>query len=167
MRISILHSEKLQAVVLAIRGFDRELQGQIRRATKQIGQPDWQSALHAQASTTMETRVLAATGRMTVSNQNVTLKSAAIGRPLSGGASPSLLARGVEHGAIPRVETITQRSRKGNRYTARRRVNAWARPVNRSGYVFYPAAARMIPRFAALWAQTTVRTIHEAFEKGH
>ena len=27
-----------------------------------------------------------------------------------------------------------------------------------------PAAAQMIPRFAALWAQTVVRTFHEAME---
>jgi hypothetical protein len=30
--------------------------------------------------------------------------------------------------------------------------------------VFYPAAREMIPRLAALWIQTTVRTIAEALE---
>lgn len=166
MRISVLHSEKLQAVILAIRGFDRELQGQIRKATKTIGQPAWQSAVSAQASTRLQSVVIANTARMTVSNQNVTLKSGAVGRALSGGARPADIVRAAEFGAHPKRVNVTARSRKGKPYRYTRTVNKGFGVPNRSGNAFFPAAARMIPRFAALWAQTTVRTIHEAFEKG-
>lgn len=166
MRVSVLHSEKLQALLLALRGFDRELQGQIRRATKAIGQPQWQSAVRAQATTELETRVLANTARMSVSNQNVTLAAGGVGRALSGGAKPSAIARAVEHGAHTKETIVHARSRKGKPYQYRRVQNRGFRPSLRSGYVFYPAAVRMIPRFLALWAQTSVRTAHETFEKG-
>lgn len=165
MRISILNSEKLQAAVLALRGFDREMQGQVRRATKAIGQPDWQSAVRGQATTRLETVVLADTARIAVSNQNVTLKSAAVGRARSGGAKPSQLASGTEFGANPKRATFTGMSKHGKRYRQTRNVHAQFRPPNRQGNAVYPAAARMIPRFAALWTQTVVRTFYEAFER--
>ena len=164
MRISILNSEKLQAVTLAIRGFDRTLQGQIRRHTKAIGQPEWVTAVRGRTSTVLEDRVLGATARMAVSNQNVTLKSAGVGRALSGGARPREIAQAVEFGASPKRSEVIQTSRKGKTYRYWRTTGRQFRPPNRRGYAVYGAAAAMIPRFAALWAQTTVRTFMEAME---
>ena len=165
MRISILNSDKLQAATLALRGFDREMQGQVRRATKLIGQPEWQSAVRGQTSTRMESVVLADTARMQVSNQNVMLKSAAVGRARSGGAKPSQLASGVEFGANPKRATFTGMSKRGKRYRQTRNVHAQFRAPNRQGNAVYPAAAKMIPRFAALWTQTVVRTFYETWER--
>jgi hypothetical protein len=142
VRISVLNSKELLATVLALRDFDRTLQGTVRKVTRIIGQPEWQKAVAANATTRFEQRVLGDTARMAVSNQNVTLKAGHIGRKLRGGGRPAELFGAAEFG--------------GNRPQFRR--------PNRKGYAVYPAAARMIPRFAALWAQTTVRTIHEALE---
>lgn len=164
MRISVFQSEKLQAAILALRGFDRTVQAQVRRHTKAIGQPEWQTAVRGRTSTRLEERVLGTTARMTVSNQNVTLKSAGVGRALSGGARPAELAQAVEFGAAPRQSRVTARSRKGKRYSYTRTTGHQFRGVNRRGYAVYPAAREMIPRFAALWVQTAVRTFHEAME---
>lgn len=38
--------------------------------------------------------------------------------------------------------------------------------ATRKGRVVYPAFAEFAPRALSLWAQTTVRLVHEAFEKG-
>jgi hypothetical protein len=142
VRISVLNSRELAATVLALSSFDRTLQGTVRKVTKIIGQPEWQRAVGGNVSTRFEQRVLGDTARMVVSNQNVTLKAGAIGRKMRGGGRPPLLAKAAEFG--------------GNRKQFR--------SPNRRGYVAYPAAARMIPRFAALWTQTAVRTFHEAME---
>lgn len=160
MRISVLNSRELAATILAVRSFDRTLQGTIRRVTKIIGEPEWKAAVGRNTRTAFESRVLGSTARMAVSNQNVTLKAGHLGRRMRGGGRPSELYGPAEFGAIVRPQTT--RSRTGTRYE--RAGNRQFRRSNRSGYVVYPAAARLIPRFAALWAQTTVRTFHEAME---
>jgi hypothetical protein len=165
MRISVLNSDKLQAVILGLRGFDRTMQAQVRRHTREIGQPEWQAAVRGESSSRLETRVLADTARMRVSNQNVMLTSASGGRPLSkNGAKPSQIYAGVEFGAGPKQTRVTATSKRGKRYTYTRNTTAQFRPVNRKGYAVYPAAANMIPRFASLWVQTFIRTFHETIE---
>jgi hypothetical protein len=164
VRISVLNDERLQAALLALRAFEKTMLGQIRRHTKAIGQPEWQTAVRGRTSTTLEDRVLGATARMQVSNQNVTLKSASIGRALSGGARPVDLGRAVEFGSNMKQSRVTQRSKRGKPYSYTRKTGKQFRPPNRKGYAVYPAAAQMIPRFAALWVQTIVRTFYEAAE---
>lgn len=166
MRISVFDSKELQATLLAIRGFDRELKKQIRTHTKRIAQPQWQKAVRDQAMTRLEHRVLVDTARVQVSDQNVMLRSAAIGRSLSGGLKPSESWAGVAFGADQeKTSTYSATSNKGKRYDVTRRTRRQLRPRNKKGYVVYPAAAEMIPKIAALWVQTTVRTFHELFEK--
>lgn len=145
LRISAHSSQEIQAVILATKAVDRELRKQIRQHTRQMVLPEWQKAVAEHAHTRLEQRVLGATARALVSDQNVTLKAAHIGRSLSGGAKPPSIARGVEFG-----------SGSGHKQFKSR---------NNRGYVFFPAAAGIIPRIAALWAQTAARTLHEAFEK--
>ena len=164
MRISVFESEELQATVLALRGFDRALQAQVRAQTKRIGQPEWQSELRSRASTRLESRVLADTGRVKVSNQNVTLTSASVGRALSGGGRPAELWGAVEFGTAPRKVRVRGTSTRGKPYSYTRTVGTGFRPRRPAGYVVHPAAKAMIPRFASLWVQTTVRTFHEALE---
>ena len=112
----------------------------------------------------MESRVLGDTARVRVSDQNVTLASAGVGRALSGGARPPQIWHGVEFGANAKRTAVTARSRKGKTYRYTRTVNRQFKTPNRRGYAVYPAAAKMIPRYAALWAQTVVRTFHETME---
>lgn len=143
LRIDAKSSRELQAIILAIKRAPREVQTQIRKQTKAIGQAEWQAAMAKQATTLLEQRVLVSTARLSASNQNIRLSSATVGRPLSGGLSPKTSWGGVEFGSA--------------RYHQ-------FRPRNRKGYVFYPAVARIVPRIAALWAQTTARVFGEALE---
>ncbi|MET0725930.1 MAG: hypothetical protein ABWY36_06235 [Leifsonia sp.] len=166
MRISVFNSKELQATILALRGFDRTMQAQVRRVTKEVAAPAWKEATRAEASSRLEVRTLSDTARVAVSNQNVTLKSAAVGRQLSktGKAKPSDIYAGVEFGADRRERAVAARSRKGTSYSYKRNTTAQFKPRNRKGYVVYPAAANVIPRLASAWTQTVVRTFHEALE---
>lgn len=167
MRISVWDSRELQALLLALRGFDRDLQKEIRQRTKAIAQPAWQQEVAERAETKLEQKVLASTARVQVSNQNVMLRSAAIGRSLSGGLKPSASFAAVEFGANKVATTYQTHSKKGKPYQVTRRTREQLRPRNKKGYVVFPAAAAMIPRLAALWAQTTVRTFYETIERAN
>jgi hypothetical protein len=149
-----------------MKSFDRDVAKQIRRVTKAVVQPEWQKAVAAKAGTSLESRVLVSTARVAVSDQNVTLKSAAIGRPLSGGLRPSESFAGVEFGANrTATQTYTATSSKGKRYQVTRHTQTQLKARKRTGYVVMPAVAEIIPRIASLWVQTTVRTFYEILEK--
>jgi hypothetical protein len=161
--ISVFESKELQATILALRGMDKELSAQIRKATKSVTQTEWQRALSSHASSSLDQAVLVKSGRVAASNKNISLKSGTLGTKLSGGAKTFELTGGVEFGAHP-DKRIRSRSSKGKAYT--RRLGSVFKPYKATGYVAYPAAAETIPRIAALWVQTVVRTFHEAIEKG-
>ena len=167
MRVSVFNSRELQGVIVSMKAMPRELAVQLRRATQAVAQPEWQKALDREASTDLERRVLSSTGRTQVSNQNVTLRSAGVGKTLSGGAKPAEVIGGAEWGANrEKTKTYQATSSKGrtfqvkNRHTQRQFITR-----RKGGYVAYPAAARIIPRLASLWVQTTVRTFYEALER--
>lgn len=164
MRVSMFNSAELQAVVLTVRSFDRDLRTNVRKVTRILTTGEWAAQVRGEASTRLENRVLADTARVQVSDRTVILKAAGIGRRLKGGARPPEVFAGTEFGAFPKVEPVVMVSRKGRRFTAKRNINQQFRPRKRTGYAVYPAAAKFIPRAAALWAQTTVRTFYEAFE---
>lgn len=164
LRISAYSSKQLQAVIQASKQIDRELRKQIRQHTREVVRPEWERAVREHASTRLEHRVFGSTARAQVSDQNVQLQAAKIGKALSGGLKPSLNYAPVEFGAGLRQQTYTTQ-RAGKTFTVKRTTGRQFRPPKRQGYVVYPAAANIIPRIAALWVQTTARTIHEAFER--
>ena len=168
LRINVRSSKALQATILALKGMPAELSKETRKVIKTFTDDEWRGAVRGRVTTRLETRVLSDTARVAVTNQNVTLKSATVGRALSGGLKPSQLARATEFGAdAGKVSTYQATSRKGKKYTVHnRRTRMQFRNVSRSGYAVYPAAAKIIPRVASAFVQTTVRTLHEAFEKG-
>ena len=167
MRLSVFSTSDLQSVILAMRGLDKELAKVIRRETKSVLQPIWQEVVRGNVHDRQQSVVLSQTARTAISNQNVTLTSATIGKPLSGGARPSELAHSVEFGADRNYRRSYQsRSSKGTPYKVHnRRTRSQFLPRNLKGYTVYPAAADAIPRIAALWVQTTVRTFIESFER--
>lgn len=164
MRISIFASKELQAVVGALRNLDRETKKTIRKETKNMTAKAWEQAVAEQASTRLESRVLVRTARVRVSDQNVTLSSASIGRSLTGGLKPSESFAAVEFGAADQKVTYTATSRRGRSFQVTRNTRGQLRPRNNKGYVVYPAAAQVIPRIASLWVQTVMRGTYEALE---
>jgi len=162
--ISVSGSRELQAVLLALRDMDRGLRRNIFRATRSAIVPEWQQELRASATTHLEERVIAAGARADVTADRVTLKAGQSTRKLEGGSSPREIAHAVEFGANWRRGEVAATSSKGKAYRYSRVLNKQLKPRRSAGYLAWPAAARLAPRFVALWVQTTVRTTYEAFE---
>jgi hypothetical protein len=166
-RISVFESRELQGVILALKGMDKDIAKQIRQQTKAVVSKVWEDSVAANISTRLESRAFGNTARVAVSNQNITLSVASVGKPLSGGLNPRSKAHVVEFGADrSTVVSYEARSARGTNYTVnQRRTRAMLREKNKKGYVFYPTVREVIPRIASLWIQTTVRAFHEAIEK--
>lgn len=164
LRISAFTSRQLQKTILGMKQLDKDTARELRKQTRQMIAPEWQKAVRENASTRLEHRVLAKTARVSVSSQNVTLKSASLSRKLSGGLVPSRDFPGVEFGGTPKKTTYTATSTKGRKFKVTRNTRAQLRPRRRSGYAVFPAAADVIPRLASLWIQTVMRTLHETIE---
>lgn len=168
--ISVLVSTELKTLLSALRGFDGELRKQIRSATKKAAEPIWQEEVRGRVATRMQSVVLGDTARVSVSDSNVLLKSATLGKTASGTPASTLWA-GAELGSVDKTnkQPYRGRSRRGKSYTVPaggRHTGRQFGPYRRQGKVVFPAARESIPRLASLWVQTTVRTLHEAFEKG-
>ena len=157
--ISLLVDSPLPHMLQVMRGLDRETRTQIGRATKTAAQPIWAETTHAQVGTRLQAR-LAGSARVGVTTRNVFLRAGGTGKI---GQTPiSRLALAIEFGAHPNKKVST-RSRKGTPYV--RRIGGGFRLPRSRGYVAYPAASESIPRFAALWVQTTIRTLYDELEK--
>lgn len=161
-RISVLVSDELQTLLFAIRELPREVNAQIRKETRKVVEDVWKEAVRSNVTDRLQTRVLADTARVSVSDSNVLLRSGGIGKTKTGTPN-SQLAYAVEFGADPRF-TRTVTSSRGRPY--KRRTKAQFELPRSRGYVVYPAARGVIPRIASLWVQTALRTIHENLERG-
>jgi hypothetical protein len=159
MRLDINGSQELQDIARAIAASDAEVRKAIRVFTKAELTRPWLEAINSEASTTLERRVISSTATIAVSDVNIRIQSAAKGRRLKGGLNPKEDYAPVEFGAHPKMTTYT---RKGHKVT--RNTHAQFKPQNRKGYVFYPAARKMIPRLASLWVQTVVKTYALIFD---
>lgn len=167
-RIDAKVSPEYRAVIFAMKTLPTELRRQVRQHVKKIGQPEFTQVMREHAQTRLEHRALADTARLSSSDQNVRLSSATVGRSLAGGLTPKEQYHAVEFGADRNKRTsFTQTSRKGHRYQVRNKhTAAQLRPRRRNGYVFFPAAAAIIPAIASLFAQTVVRTVGDALDGG-
>jgi len=161
VRISAFESREIRALLVAMRGVEKDLGKQIRKATRSITEPEWRAELAKTAHTTLQQRVLVATARVTVGDQNLTLKAGQLASRLSSGTPIRELTPAVEFGANRDV-VVAQESRSGTMYRRHSRRQLHSR--EKAGLVAYPAAAAIIPRIAALWVATAVRTLHESVE---
>jgi hypothetical protein len=143
--ISIHGSDELKAIVLSLKAMDGTLRKQIYKETRSKLVPAWTEALATKASTSPE---------------RLTLVVGSSNKKLSGGGTTTQIAAAVEFGAPARQAKIT--NRKGTTY--QRVINRQFKARKKTGYVTYPSAAEIAPRAAALYVQTSVRAMHEAFE---
>lgn len=144
--VSVRQSAHLRATVLALKAAPKEIRGDVRRETRAVAAPQWKAELTRMARWEQQSRMLANTARITVSDQSVRVRSAGSKRKvLSGGATPYEEGKGWEFGSS---------KTRGRQMPAPRR----------RGYVFYPTLARMAPRIIALWVETAVRVVHNSLE---
>lgn len=164
MKISAYASADLGALIGRVARLEPEIRKNIRNQSKRTIIPAWKAELEKNASTTAERRLLANTGKATVTDRNVILRAANAGRGLSGGATPAGDWHAFEFGALHSKVRYQTRSRNGKVYEVTRRTRRQLRRRNKSGYVIFKAISNVVPRAASLWYQTAARTIHETFE---
>lgn len=164
-RISVLVSRELQTLLAAVKSVPKDVQKNVRTFTRDAAKPIWTESVRGHVASRLDDRLFAKTARVRVSNQNVSLESARIGKSLAGGMKPSQLAGPVEFGASrDDTKTYQQRSRKGNRYTLTRHTKRQLPSRNTNGRVVMPATRASIPRIASLWVQTAARTLYDALD---
>lgn len=165
--VDVFESKELQYALLALKVLPRELTKQTRKFTKKLVDAEWQKGLAKNARTPIQRAVLVRTAVSSVTPTNVTLKSATKGK-VSSGTPSQVLASGAEFGAdMDRYSRYTRRSPRGRAHTVTRRTArafGWHRGQN--GRVVFPTAQDIIPRVAAIYVQTLVRTTAETFEGG-
>lgn len=161
--LDVGESRELQAALLALKQMGATLRRAIYRASRENIVPEFRQELYADANTHLEERVLAQNARADVTARGVTLKAAQSRKALSGGASPVQIGHAVEFGAPWRAATITT-TRDGTTFTYKRVINKQLKPRRSVGHLVWPLAARLAPRFAALWVQTTVKTMYDSIE---
>lgn len=144
MRISVFSNKELQGTILLLKNAPRDIAREIRGRTKAMILPAWQESVSAAATTPLQREVLANTARVSVSDQNVTLSVATVGKTLKGGGKPQDLWVGAEFGSTEHKQFGPRTSR---------------------GKVVFPSADKVIPRLASLWIQTTIRTFYELMER--
>jgi hypothetical protein len=165
-RISVLVSDELRTLLSALRTVPKDVQANVRKFTKADAQPIWTDEIRSRVHTTVDEQVFGKTARVRVSNQNVNLESARIGKSLQGGAKPSQIAPGYEFGRNgDQRTTYMTTSRKGKRYPATRHTKRQLPTRNTNGRVVFPSSRKAIPRLASLWIQTAARTLYDAFDR--
>jgi hypothetical protein len=166
MQISVLTSGELRATISVLKTADREVSKEIRSAIRTVSTPEWKGVVSGNRVSPLQRRVLVDTAKVQVSNTNVTLQSANSSKRMRGGATPALLAKAAEFGSTSRDAraTYTSRSRKGKSYSVTRATKRQLPDRSRT-WAVYAAASEFIPRMASLYAQTTVRTLHEILER--
>lgn len=160
VRISVLVSRDFQALLTVVRGLDDAVRKRLRQHTRAQALPIWLQEVRGRVQTRLQTRVLLDSARVDVSDQNITLRSATIGK--THGTPNSTLAAGAEFGANP-DRKIATRTKDGTRYT--RRLGSVFLPVRSRGWVVFPASGEAVRRVGALWVQTAYRTTAEELEK--
>jgi hypothetical protein len=162
MRVSAFVSPQLQAVLLAVKGLDKEIRKQNRQQLRQNALPMWQREVAEHVQSRLDRLVLSDTARVAVSDQNVQLQAARIGRKLGGGLLPREDWQGVEFGADQNTHRGYEATRNGKTFTVHRHTTRQLPRRNPKGRVIYPSVENIVPRILSLWIQTTIRTLGEA-----
>lgn len=164
--LDVWGSRELQATILALSQMDRTLARRIFKTTRQALVPAWREELAVRASRhSLTSTVLLRGARADVSNYGIKLRAAQSTKKMRGGASPRDIGHAVEFGAAYRAGVVTAKSSKGKQYSYTRQLNTQFRPRKKGGHAAYPAALSLAPRFASLWVQTAVKTLHDAIER--
>jgi hypothetical protein len=170
--ISARSSEELQAVILSVHAAPKAVQANIKKYAAQDIVPAWTDELAQQGADALQQRLLVDTGRASVTNSTIRLRSGGINAQVSGGLSTDTVSKsnrgGVYHSykaaEFGANQFLVKEITSPNGRPEKRRTQAQFKRHDNKGYVVYPAARKVIPRIASLWVATVVRTLHDAFE---
>lgn len=157
---------RLKAAEKRFRALPKDLKNNIRKYQRSESTPIWREEMNKRSGLSNLTQAVFKSGNTVKAGAVITLRAGGSNRKLSGGATPSLLARPAEFGSKRRDKytRYSRQSPKGNRHTVTRRAGRQIPERRQRGYVVMPAAGEAIGRLTQLHVQTVVRTIHEAVD---
>lgn len=154
----------LKAVNKTFRALPRDLKNNLRKYQRAEATPIWKEEMAAKSGLNDLTRAVFKTGNPVKAGAVLTLRAGASNRKLSGGATPSELARPVEFGSNRRDKYTKyyRTSPNGTRHAVTRRTSRQIPARRRGGYVVMPASRPAVSRLTKLHVQTVIKTIYEA-----
>lgn len=158
MRLDVRRSRELTAVIQALATVPREVAKEVRQRSKSVIAPEWKKGLAERAEARIFYDRLVNKSTVYVTDRGV--------RMVAGSNAAHGFPRETEFGAYRETYTDYTSRRGGTTFKVHRRTKRqfwhW---VGRPGRVVIPTVSDMIPRIAALWVQTTVRTVFELVER--
>lgn len=153
--LDVRRSPELTAVIQALATVPREVAKQTRAQSKAVIVPEWKKGLAERAPERVFHTRLVDPATVYVSDRGVRLIAG------KNGAFP----RETEFGAYREEFAEYTGRRRGKTFPVRRRTQRQFWHYVKGGRVVYPTASDMIPRIAALWIQTAMRTIFDLLER--
>lgn len=169
MGVTVWDSKELQATILALKIVGRDFRKEILKRTRELILNDWSTAVADEISVVggdiYATRLTMRNTRVKVGTQGFTLEAATRGtKATSGGLISSKHYYLAEFGADKKVVPVN--GRRGNTtYQYKRTVNTGFQRRVKNGRYAFKAAGKIMNRALALYTQTTIQMVYEAFER--
>lgn len=160
--LSVYGSDQLQAAVLAMRAADKDLRRDINTRARAVMGPEWTKSLSARLTHPSQ-RVITAGARIASGNPPQ-LVAGNSKRRIGRGLIPSQHWAGFEYGAATYASPYERTSSKGVRHKVKRNTRAHLPGRTKRGHFIGPTVRDILPRLAALWVQTIIRTYLDALE---
>lgn len=169
MGATVWDSKELQATILALKIVGKDLRKEILKRTRDLILKDWDSAVADEISTVggdiYGTRLTMRNTRVKVGTQGFSLQAATRGtKATSGGLISSKHYYLAEFGADKKVVPVNGR-RGATSYQYKRTVNTGFQRRVKNGRYAFKAAGKIMNRALALYTQTTIQMVYEAFER--
>lgn len=168
MGVTVWDSKELQATIIALKIVGKDLRKDILKQTRESILKDWDGAVADEISTVggdiYGTRLTMRNTRVKVGTQGFTLQAATRGtKATSGGLISSKQYYLAEFGADKKVVPVN--GRRGNTsYQYKRTVNTGFQRRVKNGRYAFKAAGKIMNRALALYTQTTIKMVYDAFE---
>ena len=168
MSVSVWDSKEIQAAILGLKIVGKDLRREIIKRSREQILGEWDSSIadniSARGGDIYATRLTMKNTRVKVGTQGFTLEAATRTKAqTSGGLIPATQYHLAEFGATPRVVPVNGR-RGATNYQYNRTVNTGFQKRSKRGRYAFKAAGTMMNRFIAMYVQTSIQMIYEAFE---
>lgn len=160
--LSVHGSEQLQAAVLAVRAADKDLRRDLNARARAVMGPEWVKGLESRLVHPAQ-RVVTAGARVAAGNPPQ-LVAGNSKRKIGRGLIPVQHWAGFEYGAARYRSYYGRVSPRGRKHWLKRDTRAHLPARTKHGHIIGPAVRNIIPRLAALWVQTVIRTYLDAIE---
>jgi hypothetical protein len=166
--VSVWDSKEIQAAILGLKIVGKDLRREIIRRSREQILGEWDSSIadniSARGGDIYATRLTMKNTRVKVGTQGFTLEAATrTKKQTSGGLIPATQYHLAEFGANPKVVPVNGR-RGATNYQYKRTVNTGFQKRTKNGRYAFKAAGTMMNRFIAMYVQTSMQMIYEAFE---